>query len=232
MSSSGGTIARLQEGVVSRLRSSFTVGSVSQCLREVLQNSLDAFESASSSSRTTQPLHIEIRADLTSMVIQVSDNGPGIPPNELQSVGERYFTSKCRTLADLDTVTSFGFRGEALASIGEVALLEVHSRYGERPGFPSPVFRVGELGFICCCLEGSTQAYQKIIKGGKVLNYGPSTMPHHHQQIGTTVVIRDLFFNLPVRKKMVSICCPLFPLFLCGPMAPISNVCFVFCGFV
>lgn len=108
--------------------------------------------------------------------IKVTDNGCGITRDGLVLLGERYATSKFELLADMNTVPeSFGFRGEALSSISDVSLLEVVSK-----------------------AHGMPNGYRKVIKGCKCLYLG---IDDDRQDVGTTVVVRDLFYNQPVRRR-------------------------------
>ncbi|XP_024976995.1 DNA mismatch repair protein MLH3 isoform X2 [Cynara cardunculus var. scolymus] len=108
--------------------------------------------------------------------IKVTDNGCGITRDGLVLLGERYATSKFELLADMNTVPeSFGFRGEALSSISDVSLLEVVTK-----------------------AHGMPNGYRKVIKGCKCLYLG---IDDDRQDVGTTVVVRDLFYNQPVRRR-------------------------------
>ena len=111
---------------------------------------------------------------------QVSDNGRGISREELQSlVGERYVTSKHQQ-PGLQDCPRFGFRGEALASIVQVAqTVEISSRH--------------RLSQLTCC---------KLFKGGR--NSGLVPPPVNLNQAGTVVTAHDLFYNLPVRRRHMS----------------------------
>ncbi|XAR73676.1 hypothetical protein NMG60_11007728 [Bertholletia excelsa] len=110
--------------------------------------------------------------------VKVVDNGCGITRDGLVLVGERYATSKVDQLADIDAVAgSFGFRGEALSSISNVSLLEVITKAHGRPN-----------------------GYRKVMKGCKCLYLG---IDDGRQEVGTTVIVRDLFYNQPVRRKFI-----------------------------
>ncbi|RUS26962.1 hypothetical protein BC938DRAFT_483883 [Jimgerdemannia flammicorona] len=172
-------IRRLDDTAIRQLRaytqsSSLVVTSVAQCVVELIQNALDAKATA-----------IEVNFDIFKYFVQVTDNGVGITPYDLKNVGQRYATSKCHTLQDLQNVLSFGFRGEALASIAEVAVLEVISKH---------------VDFF--------DTFHAILKNGTLLDYGPSKYARKPKP-GTTVVVRDLFYKVrrrfpnyfPVRRK-------------------------------
>lgn len=110
-------------------------------------------------------------------LVKVVDNGYGINRDGLVLLGERYATSKFQQLIDLETCGSFGFRGEALCSIADVSLLEVITK-----------------------THGMPHGYRKVLKGRKCLYIG---IEDDIRDIGTTVVVRDLFYNQPVRRRQM-----------------------------
>ncbi len=107
--------------------------------------------------------------------IKISDNGKGISKDDLEIAFERHATSKIRSAEDLDTVKSMGFRGEALASIAAIANVELISKTSDQ-----------DVG------------YKLVIEGGDILEkeIAPSSL-------GTTITVRNLFFNTPVRYKFL-----------------------------
>ncbi|CAL5326575.1 unnamed protein product [Camellia sinensis] len=110
--------------------------------------------------------------------IKVVDNGCGITRDGLVLLGERYATSKVDQLANTNAISgSFGYRGEALSSISDVSLLEVITKAHGRPN-----------------------GYHKVMKGCKCLYLG---IDDGRQDVGTTVIVRDLFYNQPVRRKHI-----------------------------
>ncbi|KAI8488766.1 DNA mismatch repair protein [Branchiostoma belcheri] len=162
-------IRPLDPSVRAQLRSGVSVPSVAQCVEELVLNSLDAAATC-----------IAVRIDLENFWIQVVDNGHGIPKDQLTIVGDRYATSKCHTVTDLENLNFFGFRGEALASIAQVcAVLEIESRY-----------------------KVSTKVNTKVFRHGKVVSVFESK--NHRPTNGTTVTVHNVFHNLPVRQKFVS----------------------------
>ncbi len=109
-------------------------------------------------------------------LLQVRDNGGGIHPDDMPLALARHATSKIRGLDDLDAVCSLGFRGEALASIASVSRLSLTSSH-EDTG----------LGW-CVQSEGRDMV--------------ASVTPANHAR-GTTVSVRDIFFNTPARRKFL-----------------------------
>ena len=107
--------------------------------------------------------------------IVVDDDGAGIPAEELPLAVERHATSKLRGPEDLAGVATLGFRGEALAAIGSVARLRLLSR---------PPGRAAGAGL-------------SVVAGEPVGTYQQARAP------GTTVDVRDLFFNTPARRKFL-----------------------------
>ena len=110
-------------------------------------------------------------------LIRVRDNGSGIPAEDMCLALARHATSKIASLEDLERVGSLGFRGEALASIGSVSRLTLTSNACEHGS------------------EGSSAACE-----GRDMEVQLKPAPHPR---GTTVEVRDLFFNTPARRKFL-----------------------------
>lgn len=107
--------------------------------------------------------------------IRITDDGDGINEEDLELAFERHSTSKLSTVEDLYTIRSLGFRGEALSSISNVSRVEIMTK-----------------------TEDSIGGIQAIVEEGKVIEKNVIGSPK-----GTTMIIRDLFYNLPVRKKFL-----------------------------
>ncbi|HVP72062.1 MAG TPA: DNA mismatch repair endonuclease MutL, partial [Gemmatimonadaceae bacterium] len=108
-------------------------------------------------------------------LIRVRDDGGGIPAQELELALSRHATSKITSLDDLQSVLTLGFRGEALPSIASVSRLRIVSR-----------------------TDGADHGTEITAEGGAVARPRPAA-----HTSGTTVEVRDLFFNVPARRKFV-----------------------------
>ena len=111
-----------------------------------------------------------------SRLIKIRDNGFGISKDDLPLALSRHATSKITNLHDLEQVTSMGFRGEALPSISSVSRLTLISRVAE------------------------AQCAWRVSADGTEQNFDPRPDPHPQ---GTTVEVRDLFYNTPARRKFL-----------------------------
>ena len=134
-------------------------------IKEMVENSIDA---------GANNITVEIKNGGISY-IRVTDNGKGIPEDDMEMAFERHATSKIRTADDLNTVTSMGFRGEALASIAAIAKVEMISKTASQQN-----------------------GYKVVVEGGKVLEKTETGCP-----IGTSITVTNLFYNTPVRYKFL-----------------------------
>ena len=108
-------------------------------------------------------------------LIRVTDNGSGIAPSDMKTAFLRHATSKIDTAQDLDHIETLGFRGEALASICAVSETEMIT-----------------------CVEGSLTGNRLFIRGGEEISFEEVGAPK-----GTTMLVRNLFYNTPARKKFL-----------------------------
>ena len=162
-----GRIHVLDEETVSRIAAGEVVERPASVVKELAENSVDA-----GASRIT----IEIRADAKNITgISVSDNGCGVSAEDALLAFRQHATSKILNPADLDSIATLGFRGEALASIAAVSKVTFTSK---------------EQG------SASPEAVQLIIHGGTLVKQSLVGAPE-----GTIIVAEDLFYNTPARKK-------------------------------
>ena len=160
-----GNIVLLDDLTINKIAAEEVIERPASVIKEMVENSIDA---------GATNITVEIRNGGISF-IKVSDNGKGIAQDDLEIAFERHATSKIRSADDLDTVTSMGFRGEALASIAAIANVELVSKTKEQ-----------EIG------------YRVVVEAGNILEKeeaGCST--------GTTITVKNLFFNTPVRYKFL-----------------------------
>ena len=154
----------LSEDLQNKISAGEVVERPASVVKELLENSLDA--------GSTQ---IEIVIEQGGhQLMQVRDDGIGIPENQLPLSVKRFHTSKISKLEDLFTIRTLGFRGEALASIASVAHLSIVSSNGSDDGAELSIFN-GELGELAPAANID----------------------------GTQVTIRDLFYNTPARRKFL-----------------------------
>ena len=134
-------------------------------VKELVENSVDA---------GAQKITVEIKNGGISY-IRITDDGSGIPKDDLPTAFIRHATSKVATAEDLDAIASFGFRGEALASIAAVSRVEVLS-----------------------CTRDSISGGRFVIQGSQEGVLEETGCP-----VGTTIVVRDVFYNTPARMKFL-----------------------------
>ncbi|MFC1860219.1 DNA mismatch repair endonuclease MutL [Chloroflexota bacterium] len=159
------TIRILVSKVVSQIAAGEVVERPASVVKELVENALDAGSSQ---------ISVEVRGGGISL-LRVTDNGTGIPSGEVELAFNRYATSKIDTLDDLESISSLGFRGEALPSIAAVA----------------------ETDMVTCVAGESAGTYLGL-KDGTVANRKRQGHPQ-----GTTVTVRNLFRQVPARLKFL-----------------------------
>lgn len=150
---------------VNRIAAGEVVERPASVLKELLENALDAGATR---------IELEFAAGGIGL-LRLADDGCGIPREELALALERHATSKIRELADLERDATLGFRGEALAAIASVSLLELASRV-----------EGAESGWALTGRAGQIEAPRPVARGR-----------------GTTVTVRELFGDLPARRKFL-----------------------------
>ena len=158
-------IRLLPDHVANQIAAGEVVQRPASVVKELLENSVDAGAT-----------HIVLVVkDAGRTLVQVTDDGRGMSPNDARTAFERHATSKIREADDLQAVRTKGFRGEALASIAAVAQVELRTRREEE-----------ELG-TRILIEGSRVKAQEVVAA----------------PAGTTLSVRSLFFNIPARRQFL-----------------------------
>jgi DNA mismatch repair protein MutL len=155
----------LPSELVDQIAAGEVIERAASVVKELVENSLDA---------GAQRIEIDVERGGVGL-IRVRDDGGGIAADELPMAISRHATSKIASLDDLEAITTLGFRGEALPSIGSVSRLRVASH-------PT----------------GAPHAFEINVDGAVVSPVRPCAHP-----AGTTIEVRDLFFNVPARRKFV-----------------------------
>ena len=155
----------LDEATINQIAAGEVVERPSAVVKELIENAMDAGATA---------ITAEIKEGGLSF-IRITDNGSGIAKEDIPLAFLRHATSKIRTAEDLLSVTSLGFRGEALSSIASVAQVELITK--------TPT---------------SLNGYRYIIEGGEEKAFEEIGSPG-----GTTILVRNLFFNTPARRKFL-----------------------------
>jgi len=158
-------ICKLPNHLVNQIAAGEVVERPSSVVKELIENSLDAGASK---------IRVEIELGGTRR-IRVSDDGGGIPPDQLGLALSTHATSKISSLEDLEGVASLGFRGEALASISSVGRVRIASRPDDQQS-----------------------GVELEAEGGVASEPRPVGMP-----VGTVVEVRELFYNTPARRKFL-----------------------------
>jgi len=160
-----GAIKILPDELVSKIAAGEVVERPSSVVKELVENSIDA---------RSEEVLIEIE-DGGKKLIQVTDDGDGMTHADAELALQRYATSKIRSMEDLSSVVTLGFRGEALPSILTCSRFELATKP-----------------------KGALGGYLLKGEGGKVCERAEIGMPK-----GTRVSVRELFFNLPARRKFL-----------------------------
>ncbi len=160
-----GKVTLLSPDVIAKIAAGEAVDRPAAVVKELLENSIDA-------GATSIEIHLK---DAGKELIHLKDNGSGIAREDLEKIFQRHATSKIANIEDLENLTSMGFRGEALFSIGAVSDVVLTTR------------------------TTSSEGWQIHIHGGLRQNLEPAALAH----TGTDIKIAELFFNTPARRKFL-----------------------------
>lgn len=158
-------IVRLTEELARKIAAGEVIERPASVVKELFENAIDA---------RSESIAVEIAAGGTLSIV-VRDDGVGMNEADLRLSVERYATSKIHTEADLDSIRTLGFRGEALASVAAVSKLRIVS-----------------------CVGDGSDAWALSMSAGAVESVAPDARGR-----GTTVEVQDLFFNLPARARFL-----------------------------
>lgn len=158
-------IYQLPDSVANQIAAGEVIQRPASVVKELVENAVDA---------GATEIKVLIKEGGTAL-IQVIDNGQGMSPTDARMAFERHATSKLKQIDDIFALATFGFRGEALASIAAVAQVELKTRREE-----------DELGT------------RIVIHGSQVLTQEPVSCPR-----GSNFAIRNLFFNIPARRRFL-----------------------------
>lgn len=158
-------IKLLDKSTIDKIAAGEVVERPSSVVKELVENSIDSGATS---------ITVEIKDGGISF-IRVTDNGCGIPRDEVKTAYLRHATSKIDKVDDLDSITTLGFRGEALATIAAVSQTEMITKTSE-----------------------SLTGIKYVIHGGEEIEIKEVGVPN-----GTTIIVRNLFYNTPARKKFL-----------------------------
>ena len=160
-----GNITLLDQATIDKIAAGEVVERPSSVVKELVENAIDAGSTA---------ITVEIKDGGISF-IRISDNGCGIDQSDIKTAFLRHSTSKIRSVEDLLTISSLGFRGEALSSISAVSMVELLTK-----------------------TKDSICGIRYVIEGGREKSMEEAASPD-----GTTFFVRNLFYNTPARKKFL-----------------------------
>lgn len=158
-------IQLLSDHIANQIAAGEVIQRPASAVKEMLENAIDA---------KATDIQLVIK-DAGKELIQVIDNGVGMSPTDARMSFERHATSKIRSINDLFTIRTMGFRGEALASIAAVAQVEMRTRIAD--------------------MDTGTRL---VIEGTEIKNAEPVATA-----VGTNLMVKNLFFNVPARRHFL-----------------------------
>ncbi|MEI6764943.1 MAG: DNA mismatch repair endonuclease MutL [Bacteroidota bacterium] len=155
----------LPDSVANQIAAGEVIQRPASAVKELMENAVDS---------GANEIQLIVK-DSGKTLIQVTDNGCGMSETDARLSFERHATSKIRDSKDLFAIRTFGFRGEALASVASIAQVELKTR------------RTGDEAGTCIEIDGS-----------KVKSQGPCATPE-----GTSIAVKNIFFNVPARRNFL-----------------------------
>ncbi|MDQ5835963.1 MAG: DNA mismatch repair endonuclease MutL, partial [Acidobacteriota bacterium] len=155
----------LSDHVANQIAAGEVVERPASVAKELVENSIDA---------GARRVEVDVEGG-GRRLLRVADDGEGMTRDDAVLAFERHATSKISSAEDLTSISTLGFRGEALASIASVARVELITQTEDEP-------------------EGT----RVLVEGGRMRDVAPAARPR-----GTTISVRDLFFNVPARRKFL-----------------------------
>jgi len=160
-------ICRLSPDVINKIAAGEVIENPASVVKELVENSLDA---------AATEIVVEIKGG-GRQLIRITDNGCGMDKGDAVLCLERHATSKMKGIDDLSSLSTMGFRGEAIASIAAISKFKLVTRRAVDP---------------------VDQGTLVVVEGGSLLQSAPAAC-----SVGTTIDIQSLFYNVPVRKKFL-----------------------------
>ncbi|MGH0121580.1 UNVERIFIED_CONTAM: hypothetical protein FKN15_015010 [Acipenser sinensis] len=185
-----GVIRRLDETVVNRIAAGEVIQRPANAIKEMIENCLDAKSTSihvtvkdgglkliqiqdNGTDAKSTSIHVTVK-DGGLKLIQIQDNGTGIRKEDMEIVCERFTTSKLQKFEDLTAISTYGFRGEALASVSHVAHVSITTKTAD-----------GKCAYRASYCDGKLKAPPKPCAGNQ----------------GTQITVEDLFYNVSTRRK-------------------------------